>query len=76
MAYTRRRRKRVCYFCANKVNELDYKDTNTLNKFITERGKIKPRRMTSTCAKHQRTVANSIKRARIMAYLPFVNEKN
>ncbi len=74
MAFVRRRRKRVCYFCANKINELDYKDVNTLGKFITERGKIKPRRMTSTCAKHQRMVANSIKRARIMAYLPFVNE--
>lgn len=75
MAFVRkRRRKRVCQFCASKMDSVDYKDVNTLSKFITERGKIKPRRLTSTCAKHQRMVASSIKRARHMAYLPFVTD--
>ncbi len=69
-----RRRKRVCHFCANKLDELDYKDVNTLGKYITDRGKIKPRRTTSTCAKHQRMVATAIKRSRHMAFIPFVKE--
>lgn len=70
----RSRRKRVCHFCANKIDTLDYKDVNTLSKYITDRGKIKPRRATSTCAKHQRMVATAIKRSRHMAFIPFVKE--
>ncbi len=70
----RRRRKRVCFFCANEIETLDYKDVNAVSKYITERGKIKPRRVTSTCAKHQRMVANTVKRSRHMAYIPFVKE--
>lgn len=64
-------RKKVCAFCAEKVDYIDYKDVKRLRTFITERSKIKPRRMTGTCAKHQRTLATAIKRSRMMALLPF-----
>lgn len=64
-------RKKVCYFCTNKVNTCDYKDTDLLRKFVTERGKLLPRRITGTCAKHQRMVAREIRKARIVALLPF-----
>ncbi len=70
----RARRKRNCLFCMNKVKEIDYKDVDTLRKFITERAKIMPKRVTGTCAKHQRRLAQAIKRARIMALLPFVGD--
>jgi small subunit ribosomal protein S18 len=63
--------KRICSFCLNKVKEIDYKDVETLRKFITERGKIAPRRITKCCATHQRKVASAIKRARNIALLPF-----
>lgn len=66
-----RRRKKVCYFTANGITHIDYKDTDLLKKFISERGKILPRRVTGTCAKHQRTLTATIKRSRIMALLPF-----
>jgi small subunit ribosomal protein S18 len=66
-------RKKVCRFCTQKL-KIDYKDADVLRRFITERGKIYPRRMTGTCAKHQRALAVSIKRARIIALLPFVAE--
>ena len=67
-------RKKVCAFCQEKVDEIDYKDVNRLKKFITEGGKIVPRRMSGTCAMHQRAVAKAIKRARIAALLPFNGE--
>ena len=67
-----RRRKKVCIFCADKVAFIDYKDSNKLRKFISERGKILPRRMTGTCAKHQREVQIAIKRARNVALLPYI----
>jgi small subunit ribosomal protein S18 len=67
-------RKKVCAFCQEKVDEIDYKDVNRLKKFITEGGKIVPRRMSGTCAMHQRAVAKAIKRARIAALLPFKGE--
>lgn len=70
----RRPRKKVCAFCADKNAVIDYKDTARLRKFITERGKISPRRATGTCAKHQRDLAIAIKRARIMALLPYIAE--
>ena len=70
MAEFRRKRKKVCQLCAGK--DLDYKDAEDLRKYINEKGKILPRRVTGTCAKHQRYVAMQIKRARIMAILPFV----
>ncbi|MBC7194313.1 MAG: 30S ribosomal protein S18 [Caldisericia bacterium] len=64
--------KKVCYFCKNRVQEIDYKDYELLRKFMTPRGKILPRRNTGTCAKHQRQLARAIKRAREMALLPYV----
>jgi small subunit ribosomal protein S18 len=66
-------KKKVCRFCTQKL-KIDYKDSDMLRKFITERGKILPRRITGTCAKHQRSLAVAIKRARIIALLPFVAE--
>ncbi len=63
-------RKKVCRFCTQNV-KADYKDPDTLRRFITERGKILPSRITGTCAKHQRALATEIKRARVLAYLPF-----
>ena len=63
--------KKVCRFCANKI-KIDYKDADSLRRYTTERGKILPRRITGTCAKHQRELAVAIKRARIVALLPFV----
>ncbi len=67
-------RKKVCAFCQNKVDAIDYKDINTLKKYITEGGKILPRRMTGVCAKHQRVLAKAIKRARLVDLLPFKGE--
>ena len=64
-------RKKVCRFCANKA-KIDYKDADSLRRFTTERGKILPRRITGTCAKHQRELARAIKRARSICLLPFV----
>ncbi len=65
------RKKKVCQFCADKAKEIDYKDVETLKKYVTERGKILPKRVTGTCALHQREVTRAIKRARIVALLPF-----
>ena len=67
-------RRKVCVFCQDKVEKIDYKDVAKLRKFITEKGKILPRRMTGTCAAHQRELAKAIKRARIAALLPFKGE--
>ena len=66
-------RKKVCKFCIKKV-EVDYKNPDSLRRFITERGKILPRRITGTCAKHQRMLAREIKRSRTLALLPFVTK--
>ena len=66
-----RRRKKVCIFCADKVQFIDDKDSAKLRKFISERGKILPRRVSGTCAVHQRELNTAIKRARNMALLPF-----
>ena len=69
------RRKKVCAFCADKTNGgIDYKDGNKLKRFISERGKILPRRITGTCAEHQRAVTVAVKRARQLAILPYVCE--
>ena len=68
-----RKRKKVCIFCADKVAYIDYKDAK-LRKFISERGKILPRRISGTCAVHQRELNTAIKRARNMALLPFVTD--
>ena len=69
-----KRRKKVDFIAANKIEVVDYKDTELLKRFISERGKILPRRVTGTSAKNQRKVVNAIKRARVMALLPFVAE--
>ena len=65
------RRRKVCQFCADKEKKIDYKDVETLKKYTTERGKILPRRVTGTCAMHQRAVTSAIKRARVVALMPF-----
>ena len=65
------RRKKVCQFCADKTETIDYKDVEKLRKYITDRGKILPKRITGTCAMHQRQVTKAIKRARIVALLPY-----
>lgn len=67
-------KKKVCVFCVDKVEEIDYKDIAKLRKFVTEKGKIVPRRMSGVCAKHQRMLATAIKRARVMGLLPFSAE--
>ncbi len=64
-------RRKVCRFCVDKQLEVDYRDTNTLKSFITERGKIIPRRISGNCAHHQREVARAIKRARQIALMPY-----
>ena len=66
------RRKKVCQFCADKTEVIDFKDVDKLKKYVTERGKILPKRITGTCAEHQRAVTTAIKRARIVALLPYV----
>ena len=66
------RRRKVCQFCADKTETIDYKDVEKLRKYITERGKILPKRITGTCAVHQREVTTAIKRARQVALLPYV----
>ena len=70
----RRPRRRVCAFCVDKVEHIDYKDVIKLKKYITERGKILPRRISGNCAKHQRQVTEAIKRARHIALLPYTAE--
>jgi small subunit ribosomal protein S18 len=67
-----RRQKKSCYFCQEKIEEIDYKDVPLLRRFISPRAKILPVRRTGTCAKHQRMLSKAIKRARRMALLPFV----
>ena len=67
-------RKRVCIFCTEKTQDIDYKDVAKLSRFITERGKIIPRRNSGVCARHQRRLANAIKRARYIALLSFIGK--
>ena len=69
-----RRKKRVCIFCSDKIDSVDYKDIPKLRKFVSERGKILPRRVTGNCAKHQRKLTVSIKRSRHMALMAFTTE--
>jgi small subunit ribosomal protein S18 len=67
-------RKRDCKFCIDKVMEIDYKDIRLISRYVSERGKIKPRRTNGNCAKHQRQMTIAIKRARYLALLPYINE--
>lgn len=70
----RRPKRKVCMFCVDKIDKIDYKDTAKLRRYVSERGKIVPRRISGNCAKHQRQLTTAIKRARIIALLPFVAE--
>ena len=70
----RKAKKKVCQFCVDKVQEIDYKDVAKLRRYVSERAKILPRRITGTCAKHQRQLTVAIKRARHIALLPFTAE--
>lgn len=69
-----KKRKKVCQFCSDKAKAIDYKDVSCLRKYVTDRGKILPRRVTGNCAKHQREITIAIKRARMIALLPFVSD--
>jgi len=69
-------RKKPCRLCRDKVTKLDYKDVDLLSRFVSDRGKILPTRISGNCVKHQRMVANKVKRARIAGLLPFVREKS
>lgn len=70
----RRPKKKVCQFCVEKADNIDYKDIVKLRRFVSERGKILPRRMTGNCAKHQRSLAIAVKRARAIALLPYTTD--
>ncbi len=72
--YKKPARRKVCQFCVDHATEVDYKDVAKLKRYITEKGKILPRRQTGTCAEHQRSLTVAIKRAREMALLPYVGE--
>ena len=74
VARGKRAKRKVCSFCVDKIEHIDYKDAPRLRRYLSERGKILPRRITGTCAKHQRQLTTAIKRARHIALLPFVNE--
>ena len=69
-----RKRRKVCAFCVDKVEQIDYKDAQKLKRYLSERSKILPRRTTGTCAMHQRQLTEAIKRARQIALLPYVTE--
>jgi small subunit ribosomal protein S18 len=72
--YRRRPKRKVCSFCAEKATYIDYKEINRLRRFVTERGKILPRRVSGNCARHQRALAVAVKRARELAMLPYTGE--
>ena len=74
VARGKRAKRKVCSFCVDKIEHIDYKDAPRLRRYLSERGKILPRRITGTCAKHQRQLTVAIKRARHIALLPCVNE--
>jgi small subunit ribosomal protein S18 len=75
MAREDRRRRKVCRFCVDGDQSIDYKDDRRLARFVTDRGKIVPRRISGTCAKHQRQLTRAIKRARHVGLLPFTSEQ-
>jgi len=73
-AKDRKPKRKVCTFCVDKVDHIDYKDAPRLRKFVSERGKILPRRISGSCARHQRAVTTAVKRARVIALLPFASD--
>lgn len=74
MRRERRRRRKVCAFCVDKIEHIDYKETGRLRRFLTERAKMLPRRITGNCARHQRQLTVAIKRARQVALLPYTTD--
>jgi small subunit ribosomal protein S18 len=66
-----RQRKRFCYFCKENIENIDYKNTSLLEKFISDKGKIRPKRSTGNCVQHQRKIAMAVKRARVIALMPY-----
>ena len=70
--YQKQPRRKYCQFCKDSGLYIDYKDTQLLRKYVTDRGKIKPRRVTGACVQHQRDIANAVKRARVMALMPYI----
>lgn len=74
MRRERRRRRKVCAFCVDKIDRIDYKETGRLRRFLTERAKMLPRRITGNCARHQRQLTVAIKRARQVALLPYTTD--
>ena len=74
--YRDRRRRKVCTFCADKAKSIDYKEVNRLRRYLSERAKIEPRRKTGTCAQHQRELSVALKRARLVALLPYAPQHN
>jgi small subunit ribosomal protein S18 len=70
----RKPKRKVCSFCVDKIDHIDYKDASRLRKFVSERGKILPRRISGSCARHQRAVTAAVKRARVIALLPFASD--
>ncbi|MBR5746797.1 MAG: 30S ribosomal protein S18 [Clostridia bacterium] len=73
-AFRNKRRKKVCAFCADKIDYIDYKDINRIRKNLSERAKILPRRVTGTCARHQRQLTIAVKRARHLALIPYITD--
>lgn len=73
-AKDRKPKRKVCSFCVDKVEHIDYKDAPRLRKYISERGKILPRRISGSCARHQRALTSAVKRARVIALLPFASD--
>lgn len=73
--YARKPRKKVCFFCSEKIDHIDYKDTTLLKKYVSEKGKIRPRRVTGNCTQHQAKVALAIKSARELALLPYTSRQ-
>ncbi|HYK52653.1 MAG TPA: 30S ribosomal protein S18 [Candidatus Eremiobacteraceae bacterium] len=74
VAKDRKPKRKVCSFCVDKVEHIDYKDAPRLRKFVSERGKILPRRISGSCARHQRALTAAVKRARVIALLPFASD--
>ena len=72
--FRRKPKRKVCAFCADKIQEIDYKDIAKLRRYVSERGKILPRRITGNCAKHQRALTTAIKRARHVSLMPYTQD--
>jgi len=69
--YTRKPRRKVCFFCKEKIDYIDYKDVNLLKRYVSDKGKIRPRRVTGNCSQHQKKLATAVKNAREMALIPY-----